>query len=242
LAAREYPVPHFFHAPYLVSLATPNQDEKQAYILKASKDILVSYLRFGDQIGSAGVIFHTNSHLTYGFAKVLPQIHAALAEILERAQAQTPLLIENCAGEGGKVGSFLEVAAMLEGPGLDKVGVCFDTCHAFAGGCDLASAKAVEAAVQELSSLGLLSRLKAIHANDSQDVLGNNKDRHANIGDGYIGEEGFTALLGSPRFSELPWILEVPGHPEPSGKKSGPDLDNINRLRHLAGLPLVPSP
>src|ERR1039457_1176314 len=82
------PLPHFFHAPYLVSLATPNRDEKQAYIFRASKDLLVNYLRYADLVGAAGVVFHTNSHLTHGFAKVLPQIHAALTEILERAASK----------------------------------------------------------------------------------------------------------------------------------------------------------
>ena len=111
-----------------------------------------------------------------------------------------------------------------------RVAVCFDTCHAFASGYDERTAADVKKTIDELDRVIGLERVPVIHANDSVTGLGSNRDRHANIGDGQIGEDGFRALLREPRLSKLPFILEVPG------AGGGPDAAQVAILRRLAGL------
>ena len=120
---------------------------------------------------------------------------------------------------------------MLEGLDDKRVGVCFDTCHAFASGYDERTAATVSATVDELDKVVGLGRVDVVHCNDSVTGLGSNRDRHANIGAGQIGEEGFRALLHEPRLAKLPFILEVPGAGE------GPDAEQVEVLRRLAAEP-----
>ena len=149
---------------------------------------------------------------------------------MERADPQTAhLLIENNAGLGGCVGArFEEVRALLDAVDDPRAGVCFDTCHAFASGYDLRTVETAERTLDEWHRVVGIERLEAIHANDSQTGLGSNRDRHANIGQGEIGEEGFRALLHDPRLRDTPFVLEVPGAGE------GPDKANMDELRRLA--------
>jgi deoxyribonuclease-4 len=151
---------------------------------------------------------------------------------MERADPQKALLlIENNAGMGGCVGArFEEVRAMLDAVSDPRVRACFDTCHAFASGYDERTAESARATIDEWERVVGLDNLVAVHCNDSQTGLGSNRDRHANIGHGEIGEEGFRALLHEPRLAERPFILEVPGF---EGK--GPDAANLEILRRLAG-------
>lgn len=219
---------HFFHAVYLVNLAT-----QDPVLLKRSIGSLVSYLELAGRLGVQGVIFHPGSHKGVGFAPMLPQIAGALREVLARSSSPALLVVENSAGAGGCVGcSFEEVAAIVDAVADDpRVAVCLDTAHAFASGYDLTTPEGIDAALRRFDETVGLHRLVAIHANDSRVPLGGNADRHANIGEGYMGAEAFARLLADPRLREVPWILEVPG----SGQ--GPDLEQVNRLRTLAGLP-----
>jgi deoxyribonuclease-4 len=151
--------------------------------------------------------------------------------VLERASPKTAkLLIENNAGLGGCVGArFEEIAQMLSSLDNDpRVSVCFDTCHAFASGYDERTAADVKKTIDELHRVIGLSRVDVIHCNDSVTGLGSNRDRHANIGTGEIGEEGFRALLHEPRLAKLPFILEVPG------AGGGPDAEQVAVLKRLA--------
>jgi deoxyribonuclease-4 len=118
---------------------------------------------------------------------------------------------------------------MLAGLSDPRVSVCFDTCHAFASGYDERTAADVSRTVDELDRVIGMSRVEVIHCNDSVTGLGSNRDRHANIGTGQIGEEGFRALLHEPRLAALPFILEVPGAGE------GPDAEQVKVLKRLAG-------
>ncbi|HLK41808.1 MAG TPA: deoxyribonuclease IV, partial [Thermoleophilia bacterium] len=140
------------------------------------------------------------------------------------------LLIENNAGLGGCVGArFEEVAEMLAAVADPRVGVCFDTCHAFASGYDLRTPEEAARTIDELDRVVGLDRVDAIHTNDSVTGLGSNRDRHANIGAGAIGEAGFQALLHDPRLATKPFILEVPGL-----DGAGPDKANLDVLKRLA--------
>jgi deoxyribonuclease-4 len=117
---------------------------------------------------------------------------------------------------------------MLSKLGDPRVSVCFDTCHAFASGYDERTTADVSKTLDELERVVGLSHVEVIHCNDSVTGLGSNRDRHANIGEGQIGEAGFRALLHEPRLAKLPFILEVPGAGD------GPDAEQVAVLKRLA--------
>lgn len=218
--------PFYFHAVYLINLAGDDPTLRQR-----SESTLTGYLKAADELGIDGVIFHTGSHKGGGFKERLPQITEHLRHVLERADPKTArLLIENNAGLGGMVGAkFEEIRQMLDALGNDKrVAVCYDTCHAFASGYDERTVADVNKTMDELDRVIGLDLVPVIHANDSVTGLGSNRDRHANIGEGAIGEEGFRALLHERRLARLPFILEVPGD------GSGPDAEQVAVLKKLA--------
>ena len=224
---------HWFHAVYLLNLATTSET-----LLKQSIGSLVFYMDLADRIGADGVVFHPGSHKGAGFEPMLPQIAGAMQQVLQRTDSRAKLVVENSAGQGGTVGcTFDEVARIVDAVQSDRVAVCLDTAHAFANGYDLHTAEGIDAALTRFDETIGLDRLVAVHANDSRAELQSNVDRHANIGDGFIGSEAFGILLHDPRLEDLPWILEVPGE-----AKQGPDLINVNRLRVLAGLQPVTPP
>jgi deoxyribonuclease-4 len=218
--------PFYFHAVYLINLAGDDST-----LRSRSESTLTGYLKSADELGVNGVIFHTGSHKGAGFEKRLPTIVEHIHHVLERADPKSArLLIENNAGLGGCVGArFEEIATMLAKIDDPRVGVCFDTCHAFASGYDERSAADVSKTIDELDQVIGLKRVEVIHCNDSVTGLGSNRDRHANIGEGEIGEEGFRALLHEQRLAKLPFILEVPG------AGNGPDAQQVATLFRLAG-------
>ena len=225
-AARHGHPPFYFHAVYLINLAGDDPTLRQR-----SESTLAGYLKAADDLGVDGVIFHTGSHKGGGFEARLPQITEHLRHVLERADPKTArLLIENNAGLGGCVGArFEEIQQMLGALDDDpRVGVCFDTCHAFASGYDERTTADVTRTVNELDRVIGLKRVDVIHCNDSITGLGSNRDRHANIGAGQIGEGGFRALLHERRLARLPFILEVPGAGD------GPDAEQVATLKRLA--------
>ena len=148
--------------------------------------------------------------------------------IMEQAPDGSVLIIENAAGAGGVIGTFEEIASLLEAKGTNKIGICLDTCHTLAQGEDIRTPEAVNITLNRFLSIFGEGRLKAIHANDSIYPINSHRDRHANIGEGEIGLEGFKALLHHPLSGSVPWILEVPGLDH-----KGPDKENIDRLRSL---------
>jgi deoxyribonuclease IV len=217
--------PFYFHAVYLINLAGDDPTLRQR-----SESTLTGYLKAADDLGVDGVIFHTGSHKGAGFEARLPNILEHLRHVLERADPKTArLLIENNAGLGGCVGArFEEIAEMLSGLNDPRVSVCFDTCHAFASGYDERTPADVTRTLDELDRVIGMSRVEVIHCNDSVTGLGSNRDRHANIGEGEIGDVGFRALLHEPRLARLPFILEVPG------AGNGPDAPQVETLKRLA--------
>lgn len=212
------------HALYLCNLAAPNDEiyEKSIQTMRNTVDATSA-------IGADGVIFHVGSHLGAGFEAGLERTCAALAQILERCVGDTWLLMENSAGAGGTIGRSLEeLQTLLER--LDRhprLGICLDSCHLYVSGYDVTDPKAVAALVAELNTGIGLDRLRALHVNDSAAELGSNRDRHANIGEGLMGE-GLGAFLAHPAFQHLSAYLEVPGV-----NKQGPNADEIQKLRDL---------
>ncbi len=220
--------PIFTHALYLVNLASDNPE-----LLAKSIASLQYELAFDSRVGGSGVIVHLGSHQGRGFAAMEAQIVDAVAKILESTPENSTFLIENSAGQNGKIGSKMEeIVSLLEavekaGSFVSKkrLGWCFDTCHGFAAGYDLASV------VPELQKLGLLETLRCIHVNDSRDPFASGRDRHDNIGDGLIPAPTLRSFLNQPAILKIPLILEVPGL-----EKTGPDAENVLRLKKLVGL------
>jgi deoxyribonuclease IV len=219
--------PWLAHAIYLINLAS--DDER---IWHNSVRSLRTYREAGARAGVRGIVFHTGSHRGAGLAAVLPRVAAGLEAILADQAGEPELLLEVCAGQGGAIGcNFAELGTVIRALGNDsRLGVCLDTCHAFAAGYDVATPDGVQRTLDEFEHELGLDRLVAVHANDSLHPLGSHRDRHANIGEGHIGDAGFAALLAQPALRAVPWVLEVPGV-----DRGGPNLENIVRLRGLAG-------
>jgi deoxyribonuclease-4 len=177
-----------------------------------------------------GVVLHTGSHRGKGIEAVLPRVAEALVRIFEAAPGSALLALENAAGQGGTIGkSWGELGAIVRAVPDPRLAVCMDTCHAFAAGYNIVDAAGLDATLRELDGEVGLPRLAVMHANDSKGELGGAKDRHENIGDGFIGEAGFRLLLAEPRLRLVPMLLEVLG----IDGKSGPDLENVQRLKRL---------
>ena len=220
-------MPSFFHGVYLMNFGSVDEA-----MLDKAKASLKAYMHFAGCMGVTGTIFHVGSHLGAGFSGELAQrIGGMLLEVLDdEPDNQSLLILENNAGQGNCIGGhFAEIGALIRAMGSHpRVGVCIDTCHAYAMGYDLATEPGCEAAMAEFDREIGFSRLAAVHANDTKQPLGTFRDRHENIGDGHIGYEGFRTLMSHSAFRDVPFLLEVPGL---DGK--GPDAKNVQRLKKL---------
>ena len=212
------------HALYLVNLASPKDDfyEKSVAALSNTVDVACA-------IEADGVVFHIGSHLGAGLDVGLDRVVAAMEKVLDRCSETTWLLMENSAGAGGTIGRSVKELALLYDrlEGHPRLGVCLDSCHLYVSGCDVTDQAALDAALDQLDSEIGLDRLRALHVNDAAAPLGSNRDRHANIGDGLLGEK-LGVFLGNPRLQGLPALLEVPGK---DGK--GPDADEVRKVKEL---------
>jgi deoxyribonuclease IV len=212
------------HALYLVNLASPDP-----VIHGKSVATIRSTVETACAIGADGVVLHVGSHLGAGLEAGLERALPALEQALELCSETTWLLLENTAGTGATIGrSIDELALIVERLGRHpRLGVCLDSCHLFASGYDITNRAGLEALLGELDGAIGLDRLRALHVNDSQAPLGSNRDRHANVGEGLIGE-GLGLFLAHPVLQGLPAVLEVPGQ---NGR--GPDADEIRKLSEL---------
>jgi deoxyribonuclease IV len=220
----------FCHATYLINLATPDKD-----LYEKSVACLISNLSTGRGMASSGVVLHVGSYKDGDFATALPQIAEAFKHALDAADKapegvkDCPILIENAAGSGGTVGRSLDqIQAMIDATGGDeRIGLCIDTQHLWASGFDYSTTHGTNKLVHEIDMRIGLERLRCFHLNDSKIELGGNRDRHANIGEGTIGEAGLAALVGHHDFRDLPLLLEVPGSGE------GPRAEDVMAARKV---------
>ncbi len=216
--------PAFLHAIYLINLGTPNQDN-----LEKGIQSLINYMVLAAEIGAGGVIFHPGSHKGVGYEGILPQAAASIQRVLDNSPEGPYLCLENMAGMGQHIGAkFAELAGILKAVDNPRLRVCLDTQHSFAAGYDLTTTDGVEAMIAEFDETIGLDNLAAVHANDSKQLCGSGVDRHDNIGEGFIGEQGFQAIMGNPAFRDVPFFLEVPGY---EGK--GPDQRNVDILKNI---------
>ena len=214
------------HAPYLINLAGTDP-----VTIERSEEVLAQSLRTTRGFGGLAVIVHLGSHLGSGFEAGLERAAPVLERVLELAGDGTWLLLENTAGAGGTMGRTIEELArvMQRCGGHPWLGVCLDSAHLYASGVDVGDVAALDATLDELDSRIGLDRLKALHINDSQMPLGSNRDRHARVGEGLIGER-LSVFLGRPRLQGLPAVLETLGH---DGKGGEDDMRELERLWRL---------
>jgi len=206
------------HAVYLVNCAS---DEPE--IRAKSLTSLIQSLRVGRGIGACGVVLHPGSAKTGDVNSAIARAGETIREALAESE-ECPLHLENTAGAGGTLGrSIDQLVALLEAAGGgERLGLCLDSCHLFASGYDIRTSDGMDGLADEISAKVGLARVGSLHLNDSQTPIGSNRDRHANIGKGEIGEDGCAAFLGAPAFAELPCVLETPGK-----NRSGPSKREV---------------
>lgn len=192
------------HAPYTLNPCSATEKTREFARLAMTEDLeRMEYLP-GNYYN-----FHPGSHVGQGVDVGISMIVDLLNDVM-RPEQTTTVLLETMAGKGSEVGgTFEEIARIIDGVELkDKIGVCLDTCHVSDGGYDVAGD--LEGVLAEFDRVIGLDKLKALHINDSKNPLGAHKDRHACIGDGYLGVETIAAVLGHPKLEGLPCILETP--------------------------------
>jgi deoxyribonuclease IV len=221
-------IPVVCHASYLINLA--GTDEA---VVEKSGIALAACCQVAAELDAEAVIVHVGSHLGDGLEAGLGRIQGELDKVLADLPEGLWLLLENTAGAGGTIGRTIdELAAVVERSPHPRLGVCLDSCHLFASGIEITDPAAMTALLDELDAKIGLDRLRALHLNDSQVPFGSNRDRHAPVGEGLIGD-GLAAFLGHPRLQRLPCVLETPS--EESKTIDAGCLAAARRL-HEAGL------
>jgi len=213
------------HMPYLPNLASPNNETYR----KSVNSLLEDRTRAG-RLKIPFLVLHLGSHLGSGEEAGVQRVVDACRTALKAVDNDVMLLLENTAGQRNSIGShFKELKRIMDKIGEEsRVGVCFDTCHAFAAGYDLRTQKAVDETLAQLDKDIGLQHVKAIHLNDSVGELGSHLDRHEHIGLGKIGEMGMKAILHTPEIRKLPIVMETPVD------KRRDDRGNLTKALELA--------
>ena len=200
------------HAVYLLNCASEDPE-----IRDKSRASLIQSLVVGKGIGAAGVVLHPGSAKQGNVQAAIKRAGRVIKEALSETD-RCPLFLEDTAGAGGTLGrSFEELSDLLSAAGGGRrLGVCLDSCHLLASGYDIRTAAGLTETIDQFDRAVGLKRLGALHLNDSQTPLGSNRDRHANIGTGELGDRGCAAFLSEPRFDMLPLVIETQG-PERQG-------------------------
>lgn len=212
------------HGSYLMNCGSPKED-----VFEKSQALLVDELSRCSILGLNLYNFHPGSSLG---SITTQQCVARIASAINHAHQQIPAVVtvlENMSGQGNTVGGeFSELKSIIdEVRDKTRVGVCLDTCHAFAAGHDLAAKGGVKAMLDEFDQVVGLHYLRAVHLNDSKGKLGCKLDRHEDIGKGHIGIAAFRDIVNEPRLDNLPLILETPGRP---GFQYAEQIELLNSL------------
>lgn len=215
----------FAHMPYLPNLSSPDET-----FHSKSVEVLKREIERCEELGVQSLVLHFGSHMATsieaGQKRIIQACNSALHET---SKSSVKLLLENSAGVKNSTGSeFPFIKRIIDNTlDLDRIGVCFDTCHAFAAGYDLRSADAVKKTMLDFDDQIGLDKLFLIHLNDSKGNLGDGLDRHENIGDGKIGRAGMSAILNMKELSHIPVVLETPID------KEGDDKRNVETVKKL---------
>jgi deoxyribonuclease-4 len=220
--------PVFAHDTYLINLGSPDEE-----LWRKSIAVLEDELARCDALGLPFLVVHPGSHVGQGEEAGLARIAKALSLVLTKKPGyRAQILLEITAGQGSNLGhNFQQLARLIElTESGARLGICFDTCHAFAAGYELRTPEGYDTTFDELNELIGLERLKVFHLNDSKGDLGSRLDRHEHIGKGRLGLEPFRMILNDERFRGLPMVLETP-----KGPKMEEDIENLRVLRSLRG-------
>ncbi len=217
--------PVFVHIPYLINLASP-----YSVLYRGSIRAYIEDIKEAESLGAEYIVTHMGSHKKSGEAKGIKRITAALNRILDKTkELSISILLENTAGSGSWLGYRFEHQKMVM-DGIEqtqRIGVCLDTCHAYAAGYDVSTPAGYQETFKKLDDIVGLGSLKLIHLNDSKDTLSSHRDRHEHIGKGTIGLGGFSLLVNDARLTHAALVLETP--------KDSPDADkkNLETVRKL---------
>lgn len=236
-AAAEYDdiYPVAVHASYLINIGSSDDDlwEKSYQALKVEVERCES-------LEIPTLTFHPGAHVGEGEETGLANIARGLQRLLDETEGfQTIVCLETMAGTGTTLGYKFEHLAYLLEEGQKKggdgrLGVCFDTCHVLAAGYDIRTPETYEATLAEFDDIVGLDHIKCFHFNDSKYDLGERKDRHTHIGDGYVGSQGFANFVNDSRWADHPAHLETPKTEEDEdGTEIEMDPVNLERLRDL---------
>nr|MDO8088963.1 deoxyribonuclease IV [Candidatus Sigynarchaeum springense] len=214
----------FCHGTYLVNLAAEDKE-----ILAKSITCFELEYDISTKLGLDFLVFHPGAPKAMGLDRGIAQVARSLNAIAKKFPGSpVKILLENTAGQGSTIGrtwsELRQILDKLEEP--KRFGLCFDTCHAFAAGYDIRTEKIYEKTMKEVNDEIGLDRIYAFHLNDSEHELGTNHDRHAHIGEGQIGTEGFRWLVNDPRFKDHPGTVETPDE-----EKFPQDLKRLKGLR-----------
>jgi deoxyribonuclease-4 len=205
-------LPLVVHDSYLINLAAPDEEKRQKSIAA-----MIDEVERAELLGCDYLVTHCGAHLqkdcgAQGEEQGLQNLAASLRAVLEATPtAKVKIALANTAAQGTCLGGpFEHLGGVLHAVGSERLAVCFDTCHAFAAGHDVASEAGLESALQNFDEAIGLEHLAVVHLNDSKGELGRNLDRHEHIGQGLIGEDGMRRILHDPRLQEKPFILETP--------------------------------
>ena len=208
----------YVHAPFLINLGSPTVGTYENSVASTAYS-----LKRGAEIGALGVVIHTGSAVDVNHVEnAWKQIHEGMMPVLNALSDDSPmLLLEPTAGQGQSLVKKLDdltnyLKALEYHP---KVGICLDTCHVFAAGHDIAKKGGMTETIDLLVEIAGAERFQLVHANDSMDVCGALKDRHQNIGEGYIGLAAFQEMLDHPVMKKVPMVLETPGMEPEHGKE-----------------------
>lgn len=225
--------PLVVHDSYLINLASPNDELWEKSIAAFAEELDRCH-----QLGIPYLVTHPGAHTGSGEqAGLLRETEALNRLFAEGIGGDVMVLLENTAGQGTCLGSrFEHLATLIAGSNhQERLGVCIDTCHTLAAGYDVRNAETCAATFAEFDRVVGLDRIKVFHINDSQKDLGSRVDRHAHIGEGYVGMAGFHAIVNDRRFADIPMLLETP-----KGEDLAEDIENLARLRSLVGATEVP--
>ena len=219
----------FAHAAYLPNLASPKSE-----LLEKSIDAIIAELKRCDALNIPFLVFHPGSHTTGSRKEGINRVARSLRNIFHENEIKASLVLEITAGQGTNLGSNIEELdeIMEKSEVKDHLGICFDTCHAFAAGYDIRSLVDYDELWENFDRLVGMDMLKALHLNDSLGGPGSHKDRHAHIGHGEIGHKGFRNIINDKRLNNLPMVLETPKKLDDDSDK---EMDPVN-LRTLIGL------
>lgn len=215
--------PVVLHSIYLLNLASSNP-----FFYESSIKTLIDDMTKARRLGALGVNFHVGSTKGSPLSEVMPKIAKALESILESVPDGPWLILENSAGSGDIIGDTLEeLAEIINTVRSDRLKVTVDTAHAFASGYDIASQSGLTDFLDKFNHLIGIEKLVCVHLNDSMTPLASQRDRHADIGEGYIGVEAFQRIVNHPNLKGLPGIIETPGN------KGKSEIDSIQILKKL---------